>query len=44
MLHPKYAFLNSYYVPGLGLGAGNTKMHQTALALEDLNIMGKGNA
>lgn len=33
--------LNSYYVPGLGLGAGNTKMNQTALALEELNITGK---
>lgn len=34
-------FLNSYYVPGLGLGAGNTKMNQTVLALEELNITGK---
>lgn len=36
----KTCFLNSYYVPFLGLGAVNIKMHQTALALEDLNITG----
>lgn len=36
----KTCFLNSYYVPVSGLGAVNIKMHQAALALEDLNITG----